>query len=435
MRDQSVYIVMWCFYRLFLVSLMLGLLSCSRDMPETIGWQMLTQMQSARAGAAVSVNNGWIYISGGVDGKRYLRTVERARIRDDGSLSAFQYVRLMPEARGFHGSVVHQGYLYLAGGANGQSGGNLLNTVIRARLQLDGSLGAWESAGENMLLPRRCNKLVIQNGRLIAIGGYAGTLLDQVETGELDSHGKITRWKILSARLNVPRYINAVSYTADAIYVSGGHQAQGGAGIPNVERGRWRDGELIWEAMPGLGQGRYGLASAWLGGRLFALGGMSGARFFDQVEFWQPGSTRWQTTTRLPAAMANFASIVVNERLYLLGGVTATRYLTNVSVASLSDSEQFVAVTRQKSSVVDSPAIDLPNTGRVVEVLKASDYLYLQVMNSQGETEWLAGPPLDVEKQIYIQYSDGIVMRNFQSKSLNRQFDEIRLVSRLEKLD
>lgn len=433
---------MWCWCRILLGCTMVALLTSCSESPAPAGWQALAPMKSARAGAAVSSLDNWVYVSGGVDGQRYLRTVERARILEDGTLSAFQYVRLLPEARGFHGSVVYQGYLYLAGGANGPSGGNLLSSVIRAQILTDGSLGPWESAGQDMLLPRRCNKLIVHRGRLVAIGGYAGTLLDQVETGKFDSQGRITNWQMQSAKLDVPRYINAVSYTDDAIYVSGGHQASGGGGITAVERGHWQNGELMWARMPALPQGRYGLGSAWLGERLYTLGGMSGARFFNRVDSWQPGDQVWSPATDLPAAMANFATVVVQEKLYVLGGVTMRDYLPSVYAARLSGNGKLMPLTGQGTPVqfensgsTPEHSSHLPNTGQVLEVLNSADYVFLYVRNHQGMSEWVAGPPVQLREGQNIQYSDGITMRRFTSKSLNRQFDSIRLVSRLEVLE
>ncbi|VAX08328.1 hypothetical protein MNBD_GAMMA26-535 [hydrothermal vent metagenome] len=69
-------------------------------------------------------------------------------------------------------------------------------------------------------------------------------------------------------------------------------------------------------------------------------------------------------------------------------------------------------------------AVALPNIGKVLEVMDTSGYLYLNV-EDQGNARWIAGNKIQVLEGDVVRYSEGNIMRNFHSKSLNRTFPYI----------
>jgi len=68
------------------------------------------------------------------------------------------------------------------------------------------------------------------------------------------------------------------------------------------------------------------------------------------------------------------------------------------------------------------------NTGQVLSVIQVPGYTYVEVRNNDGEL-WLAGNPVEVEEGEIISWADSAMMRNFESKTLNRTFDELMFVS------
>lgn len=67
---------------------------------------------------------------------------------------------------------------------------------------------------------------------------------------------------------------------------------------------------------------------------------------------------------------------------------------------------------------------DLPNSGKVLEAIQTDSYSYLRV--SKGDKEiWVAVNHLEVKEEDFIRYSKGTLMKNFNSKVLNRVFPEI----------
>jgi hypothetical protein len=85
----------------------------------------------------------------------------------------------------------------------------------------------------------------------------------------------------------------------------------------------------------------------------------------------------------------------------------------------------------------DEPAAQAPgmaaigqmqNQGRVVQVLQAGSYTYIEALVGSGEKVWMAGAHLDAKVGDPIQWGNSSTMRNYQSKTLNRNFDQLLFV-------
>lgn len=74
-----------------------------------------------------------------------------------------------------------------------------------------------------------------------------------------------------------------------------------------------------------------------------------------------------------------------------------------------------------------------PNQGKVLETMDASIYTYMQVSTDKGPV-WLAASKTKVAKGATIGYPNGAVMKNFHSPSLNRTFDSIIFLDKIEVL-
>ncbi|MCW9024313.1 MAG: DNA-binding protein [Gammaproteobacteria bacterium] len=67
--------------------------------------------------------------------------------------------------------------------------------------------------------------------------------------------------------------------------------------------------------------------------------------------------------------------------------------------------------------------------GKVTEIINISGYTYLQVDDGKTQT-WAAGPVTSVNKGDMVAFDLGMVMRDFHSKALNRDFEVIYFVNR-----
>ena len=72
--------------------------------------------------------------------------------------------------------------------------------------------------------------------------------------------------------------------------------------------------------------------------------------------------------------------------------------------------------------------------GVVLQVLHSGGYTYLEV-DVDGAGTWIAAPGTQVAQGDYVAWQGGMVMRGFTSGSLNRTFDEILFVERVEVIE
>lgn len=66
--------------------------------------------------------------------------------------------------------------------------------------------------------------------------------------------------------------------------------------------------------------------------------------------------------------------------------------------------------------------------GIVAESMNAAGYSFIRI-DENGSSIWLAAPETRIEVGQSIEWQGGTLMRNFTSRSLNREFDEITFVS------
>ncbi len=71
----------------------------------------------------------------------------------------------------------------------------------------------------------------------------------------------------------------------------------------------------------------------------------------------------------------------------------------------------------------DSPAGAGPS-GKVVDTMDSAGYTYVQ-LEQAGKKTWVAVPQMKVKKGQTMTFQPGMVMENFESKTLKRKFDRI----------
>ncbi|MBF0190986.1 MAG: hypothetical protein HQL99_07510 [Magnetococcales bacterium] len=77
-----------------------------------------------------------------------------------------------------------------------------------------------------------------------------------------------------------------------------------------------------------------------------------------------------------------------------------------------------------------APAAVTPSKGKAHAVLNAGGYTYVQIGNANGI--WLAGPTARIKEGDTVIWAQGTPMKNFTNKTLNRTFDDIIFLGRLQ---
>lgn len=409
-------------------------------------WKETSPLTIPRAGAAVVAADDTLFLIGGVDGKNFLNTTEYAMIHKDGSLGPWRAGPNLKEARGFIDAVVHDGSIYVVGGGNGPNGHNLLRTAERAHILPDGTLGPWETEKNEMLVRRRCSKLIATDTTLYIFGGFGGVLLDSVEHADFMPDGSLGEWQLEPKTMLLPSYVDGVKKWGSAAYVIGGHDQDQGVGITNVEWSPLGDQEKRnWKMTESLNIGRYGLATVSHGDYLYALGGLTGLEFLDSVEKSKVNPdghlSAWEMTTPLTVPRGMFSVVEYKDWIYVIGGSNRDSYLSSVEYATVNETADFgywggesdAQAYKTKLSAQKANQTRLPNHGTVKSVLQATAYTYLEVLNNQQKMIWLAGTKLDIKPGDQVGYSKGVIMSGFYSKELNRTFGEILFVGQVQK--
>jgi len=170
------------------------------------------------------VYNGYIYVTGGYASPDFISTVEYSSVSDDGSLGGFSATTALPEGRDGHRSFGYNGYLYVVAGTL-DSG--LTNTVLSAKIDTDGSLGAFTEVG-TLNTARASFGLAVSGDTLYVMGGTIGGFgTKSVEYAEIEANGNIgTFTEVDSAyELNHSRSFCAATAYDGYLYIAGGRKS------------------------------------------------------------------------------------------------------------------------------------------------------------------------------------------------------------------
>ncbi len=410
------------------------------------GWRSGPALSMARTGHAAVVIRDRLYLVGGTNKETYIRRVEQSRIAPDGSLSAWQYAEhALNVGRAYHG-LVHVGrYLYAIGGSSTNVKG-LLDSVERAEVKPDGTLGAWRLEEGRLNIARRCVHVVYIDGYLYAVGGFGGKLLDSIERARVGPDGRLGEWELLSDTMQHARYVHAAKSVGERLYVLGGHDKSAGVGIAAVEWAQQDDEGMFhpWQGTAPMRKNRYGLGAVVYRGQLYAMGGIDGQMHLASIErgrlLEEGGIAGWQRTTALPGARGAFASVVHRGVLYVLGGSVGEELTDDVSFAFFNrqgdlgywDSpEAAEAFERAEADRLWQLQQSYPHEARVVEPLHAGQFNLLQVERSDGMRAWLVVPPGVYAKGMTIRFADGNLYPNYYSPVLKRRFPVVMFVKDL----
>lgn len=106
-------------------------------------------------------------------------------------------------------------------------------------------------------------------------------------------------------------------------------------------------------------------------------------------------------------------------------------YAVMANFKSKALDREFVRILFVDRVMAETEAVARSHRGTVVESMNAAGYSYIQV-EENGSRIWLAAPQTTIEVGQSILWSGGTPMRNFNSRSLERNFDEIIFVSAVQ---
>jgi len=118
----------------------------------------------------------------------------------------------------------------------------------------------------------------------------------------------------------------------------------------------------------------------------------------------------------------------VTKRTYALAAtVLFTALASGNGLLTAADTPQ-----PAKKPAASGEAKSEAQTGKVLEVLDASNYTYLRVDTGRDKI-WIAGPQLKIKPGEKVTFSSGLPMKNFESKTLGRTFDTVYFVDQISR--
>ncbi|MFA6006869.1 MAG: glycine-rich domain-containing protein [Candidatus Paceibacterota bacterium] len=310
----------------------------------TLGaWTTSSSLGTTRYQQTSVAANGYVYAIGGYNGTR-LSSVEYAKINSNGTLGAWTTTSSLTITRYQHSSIAANGYVYAIGG-NG-TGGVQVNTVEYAKINSDGTLGAWKTTA-SLNITRYAHASVVSNGYVYVMGGRTGISdTATVEYAKINSDGTLGTWTTLTATpLNAARNIHASVVVGGYIYTIGGITS--GTSISSVESAKINsDGTLAaWTTLTAtpLNTARGALSAVVANGYLYAMGGIGGGNLssIEYAKIYANGTLgAWTTLTATPFSGAReyHTSLVVNGYVYAIAGTNdgGTTALSSVEYSSLA---------------------------------------------------------------------------------------------------
>jgi hypothetical protein len=259
---------------------------------EISGWSSSSNLIGGYGAASVTLN-GYVYFIGGKDaGGSFTAAVNYAKLNADGSNGVWSTTTVLPADRWQTVAVAYNGYIYLVAG-NTDGAGTDLASIIYAKQNPDGTLGAWNST-TSLPVNRRNHAAVVVNGYMYVIGGQQDATAGVGTT--------------YFAKLN-----------HDGTISSGGWATTG--------------------ALPGAVT-RSGTQAVVANGAIYYLGGADASNVKQSTVYWtkptSSGTVAWNTTQAMPGPMWSVVPQVVNGYVYVFGGNNGTTWVTTVYYAKIN---------------------------------------------------------------------------------------------------
>lgn len=176
-------------------------------------WIPIRNLNIYRSNPALVVGSDYLYVIGGLSiDVNPLKTVERAKINDDGSLGLMEYTSSLNSVRIRPGAVSIGNFIYVAGGHSGVISGITYSSVEMTIINSDGSLQPWTYV-TSLSSPMYSPAMSISRGYLYACDRYS------IEKTQINSEGMLSTWINISMPV---RYYPSLLITQNFLYALGG---------------------------------------------------------------------------------------------------------------------------------------------------------------------------------------------------------------------
>jgi N-acetylneuraminic acid mutarotase len=232
-------------------------------------------------------------------------------------------------------------WLFILGGRD--SDGTALNTVQRAHMNPDGSLGGWQTVTPALPQALYGHTAAAAGNRMYVVGGFGNDYVRSVYMAVVQGDGSLSAWQSLQSLPGGQERTNhAVAIASQNLYVLGGQQA---SGVLNTV---WRtsiraDGTIDnWTPARALPTALYRLSVVAYNDRLYVIGGRPDANsvsrhVYSAVVASDGSLGSWRTLENILAAgRADQVTIADQSKLFVVGGTDGSNLQQTVFIYGLT---------------------------------------------------------------------------------------------------
>ncbi|MGH7487971.1 MAG: Kelch repeat-containing protein, partial [bacterium] len=244
----------------------------------------------------------------------------------------------LPQGLRFLSSVVANGYIYSIGGTTNNTSG--IDTTYYAKLNSDGSTGAWQTASPTLPVPLGEAATVTANGYVYIIGGTTDFTngMSSVYYTKLNSDGSIGVWQTSANPLPANRRFATAAVVNGYVYVMGGEATSPGQTTvyyaklnPDGSTGTWTTSANSLPAGPRQHTG------ATANGYLYVMGGIGSTAIYYSLVNPDGSIGPWTTNaTPLPDSRNQTSTVVANGYVYVIAGSNGSTSFRSYMYAPLN---------------------------------------------------------------------------------------------------
>lgn len=218
--------------------------------------------------------NGYMYVLGGRDSDgSSLNSVEYAPINTNGTLGVWQTTSSFTNGRVTFAAAAQNDYMYILGGRSTSQ--VMYKDIQYAKINLDGSLGTWASAGSNVYNGGQGACMVAHGGYIYSLGGWDGSI-DHVSVryAVQNSNGTVGTWQTAPDFTGARSNIQCLSY-GGYIYMSGGEDTTGKNDVQyaSINSANGSIGSWVYTTGYNLGRANHGMVA--YNGYMYMMGGVN----------------------------------------------------------------------------------------------------------------------------------------------------------------
>ena len=314
-----------------------------------------------RWGLSMAVSNSYAYVVGGCDVgaspggcSSFEPSVQTFQLYNNDSGTPASYTAASNQFgtdRYAASSIIHNGYIYMAGGCTDTVGNcsTTSNNVQYAALDSQGDIGVWNSTTGGLPAGRGWGKLREAGGTLYWMGGQDNTGDEKSEVYYATPNGvtgNIASWATATNGLPADRTQFGATSWNDRLYVVGGNDDSANVSntvyiSPDLSSGGNITSSWATETTNTPDVPRSGNAVVAYANNLYTFGGFDGSNYLLDSQFAKINSdgslSAWTFTTPLPNVVRQGEGFAANGYMYVVGGRSANDVCdSNTYVAPIS---------------------------------------------------------------------------------------------------